>query len=105
LQYTKNQIIPNSDAIREKLLQLMTNNEKFRDSILIKTSGKEEMRIRFEIWNKALREIMDGTTTERMFSGELKNRLFNIDPTCQLCKQQVQSIDDCEIDHILPYSQ
>jgi 5-methylcytosine-specific restriction endonuclease McrA len=39
----------------------------------------------------------------RGFSSELKRGLFENNPTCQLCKQQIHDVDDAEVDHIKQY--
>jgi 5-methylcytosine-specific restriction endonuclease McrA len=35
----------------------------------------------------------------------VKKQLFEKDSTCKLCQQQIQTIDDAEVDHIIPYSE
>lgn len=103
-QYSKSQIIPKADAIRETMLNLMSSNEEFIDAILIQTSDRQKLQTRFEIWFKALKEIIDQDTTARAFDFRTKQLLFTQDPTCKLCEQQILHIDDAEVDHILPYS-
>lgn len=57
--YEENQIVPNSDTIREKLLWLMTHDEIFIDSISGSgTDNKEKTITRFDKWHSALKEIV-----------------------------------------------
>lgn len=103
-QYSKNQIIPKADAIREAMLNLMTSNDDFIDAILIETSAKQKLQTRFEIWFKALKDIIEHDVSPRVFDFKTKQLLFVQDPTCKICQQQILQIDDAEVDHINPYS-
>ena len=105
VNYTKNQIVAHSDEIHEALLDLMSNDRNFIDSILIQTSGKPQMKTRFEIWLEKIENILKNENVQqRNFDFKLKNDLFKLDPTCAICKQRIHLIDDSEVDHIIPYS-
>ncbi|NDK08364.1 DUF262 domain-containing protein [Candidatus Gracilibacteria bacterium] len=104
-KYSKNQIIQKADIIREEFIKLMCNNQKFIDCILNQTSNKEQLQTRFKIWFEKLEEIIGIPKEEnRIFSYNIKKSLFELDKTCKICGQQIISIDDAEIDHILPFS-
>jgi hypothetical protein len=103
--YHKNKIIPNIDKIREEFMKLMCYNQKFIDSILIQTSNREQLKTRFKIWSEKLEEIIwNSNEKSRVFPFEVKKTLFGKDRTCKICWQQISSIDDAEVDHILPFS-
>lgn len=103
--YTKNQIVPQADLIREEFMKLMCDNEKFISATLIETSNREQVHTRFKIWMTKLEEIIGiPVTEERIFPYSIKKYLFDQDSTCKLCSQQIISIDDSEVDHILPFS-
>ena len=104
-KYTKNQIIQKADIIREEFIKLMCNNQKFIDCILNQTSNKEQLQTRFKIWFEKLEEIIWVPKEEnRIFPYNVKKSLFELDKTCKICWQQIISIDDAEVDHILPFS-
>ncbi|OZM56885.1 hypothetical protein CIB95_08935 [Lottiidibacillus patelloidae] len=106
VNYDKHQIISRADEIRENLIALMTGNEEFINSIEIKTSDKTVLAKRFKIWYKTLEDVVGApVSVVRTFSYNIKKQLFEKDPTCKLCKQQIQTIDDAEVDHITPYSE
>jgi hypothetical protein len=99
--YEKHQIVPKSDAIREELIWLMTHDQGFIDSIMFGTSDKSKVLTRFEKWLKNLREIVGYPQKEpRAFSLELKAELHRSNPTCRICGQRIQVLDDSEVDHI-----
>ena len=39
----------------------------------------------------------------RCFSLKLKEELYSRDPTCKICDQRIQNIDDAALDHIEQY--
>ena len=100
----KNLIMRNLDPIREKLIDLMTCNQDFIDSILLATSNKRRVKKRFEIWTKSLDEVLACQTKQpRCFSWKLKKELYDKNPTCLLCSNRISQIDDAAIDHIEQY--
>lgn len=106
VHYEKHQIIQKLDEIREALIRLMSYNDEFINTIEIKTSDRDQLVKRFEIWFAELKKIMTNVAIDsRIFTFNMKKQLYMDDQTCKLCNQQIQSIDDAEVDHILPYSQ
>lgn len=100
----KNTVYQNLDAVRESLINLMSNDQEFNDAILIATSNKQAVETRFDKWRLALKPILGiGQSEQRCFSLELKQKLFNENQTCAICKQKIQSIDDAAVDHIEQY--
>ena len=101
--FEKNQIVAHSDEIREGLLDLLTNNDEFIRAIEIQTSDKEQMSKRFTIWINFLNSIVSNQQV-RIFPYSVKQQLFNSDPTCKICGNQILVIEDSEVDHIIPFS-
>jgi len=106
VNYSKNDVLRNADLIRESMLDLMINNEKFIQSILIQTSDRNVLKTRFKIWLDKLDEIIGDVNNfqSRAFSYQIKKNLFDKSPVCSISGQQILSIDDCEVDHIIPFS-
>jgi len=103
--YDENQIVPSSDAIREELLWMMIHDEEFIDSISGSgTDSKVKCLIRFDKWLSALKKIIGMPETEpRTFSLQYKKQLWEANPTCSICGQKIQIVDDAEVDHIEHY--
>ena len=101
-RYTQHQVMPCKDSLKEELLYLMTDNDEFINSITgAGTDSKTKLEKKFTIWLDALDEVIGSPRNEpRCFSWELKNQLWEKSPTCQICKQHIESIDDAEVDHI-----
>ena len=71
---------------------------------MIKTADAIVVKRRFEIWNRTLESIIkDDKADTRLFTKEFKQRLYDNNPTCSLCGQHINSIDDAAVDHIEQY--
>lgn len=105
-QYDKNSVIQSSDSIRSALVDLCVNDDEFRDSITAATNDRSRVNYRFNTWKNTLDSVLGGAAPNpRLFSYELKVQMYRQSQTCGLCGQQVHTIDDCELDHILPFSE
>ncbi|PSB28679.1 GmrSD restriction endonuclease domain-containing protein [Chlorogloea sp. CCALA 695] len=102
----KNQVYAALDAIREGLINLMTTNQDFIDAITLGTSEVGQVRKRFDLTRMLVDSILLNYHQQpRCFSLQLKQELYETDPTCQICGQKIQNIDDAAIDHIHQYWQ
>lgn len=100
----KNLVYQNLDRIRESFIDLMTNDDTFIDAIEIGTSEERKVQRRFDIWRNRLNEILHDKRVEpRCFSYELKKELWEANPTCEICNNQIQELDDAAVDHIEQY--
>lgn len=100
----KNLVYQNLDQIREAFIDIMTSDDIFIDAIEIGTSEERKVVRRFDLWRNRLNEILNNTRKEpRCFSNELKRKLFEENPTCQICNNSIQQIDDAAVDHIEQY--
>jgi len=100
----KNKVYQNLDSIREALIYLMTNDQDFIDAIELSTSSVQAVTKRFDKWRLTLQDIIGIAQKEpRCFSLKLKQALYDNDPTCSICGQKIQNIDDAAIDHIEQY--
>jgi uncharacterized protein with ParB-like and HNH nuclease domain len=104
LEYDKNLIMRNLDAIREAMISLMTENQEFIDTIEKWTYSYEHVKRRFEIFNQTISDILkSGNNQDRLFSYELKEKLFKLNNTCAICGQKIYMIEDSAVDHIEQY--
>ncbi|HLW67342.1 MAG TPA: HNH endonuclease signature motif containing protein, partial [Gemmataceae bacterium] len=100
----KNQVMANLDAIREALIDLMSNDQLFIESIELSTSSAKMVKTRFDAWRKALEGILAAADKQpRTFSRALKQGLYTNNPTCGLCGQHIAELDDAAVDHIEQY--
>ncbi len=100
----KNLVMANLDSIREALIVLMTVNQDFIEAIELSTSSLKMVTQRFDIWRITLDTILaNGSKQPRCFSRELKQKLYDQNPTCNICGQYIAEMDDSAIDHIEQY--
>jgi len=103
--YSKNEILRNADFIREAMIELMTTNQEFIESILIQTSNRDMLKKRFKIWTEILDSIIwNNAYEQRTFSYQIKKQLFDTNPICAISGQRILAIEDSEVDHIQPFS-
>lgn len=105
IPYSKNQIMPYADLIREELINLQVHNQEFLNTLIGSgTNSSINVIKKIEIWKDTLKGILGYPKDEkRTFSKALKKQLFEENSTCKLCNQEIISIDDSEIDHIVCY--
>lgn len=100
----KHILYQNMDSIREALIVLMTENQDFIDSIELSTSSVAAVTKRFDLWRAALEKVIGVRNKEaRCFSRQLKEQLYKSDPTCTICGQRINDVDDAAVDHIQQY--
>lgn len=100
----KNLTMRNLDSIREALIDLMTSDQQFIDSIELSTSSTQAIHMRFTKWQNILDSIYGSSKTEpRCFSSKIKEALFKSNTTCEICNQRILNIDDATVDHIEQY--
>ncbi len=100
----KNIVFQNLDRIREALIELMTKDQDFIDSIELSTSSKKAVLNRFDKWRFTLQTILGvGAKEPRCFTLQLKQELYNNNDTCAICGNKISSIDDAAVDHIEQY--
>ncbi len=106
-RYDKEALIRHQDEIRDKMFDLMVNDEDFISSIEKETSNTATVNYRFKKWLDVLDDIMKqevNNPNPRCFPDLIKTEMFNEDPTCKLCGQRILNYDDAHVDHIKPYT-
>lgn len=105
VNYSKNDVLAKADLIRERLLDLMINNQQFRELLIWQTSDTDKLKKRFRIYMDMLESIIgDPSYSQRNFPFSVKQDLFNAKPYCAISGQQILAIEDSEVDHIIPFS-
>ena len=100
----KNMVYAALDSIREGLIDLMTTNQEYIDAITVGTSDVERVRKRFDLTRMLVDDILlNHRPQPRCFSLQLKQELYDMNPTCTICDQRIQDINDAAIDHIEQY--
>ncbi|MFC4637699.1 HNH endonuclease family protein [Deinococcus hohokamensis] len=102
--YQKSDIIPHADRIYEEFLDLMTHDPTFVEYVVSTGDKAERVKYRADVWRQRMDAVVGAPRTDgRLFTRKLKESLFEQDPTCAICGQRIQSVDDAEVDHIVHY--
>lgn len=100
----KNQVYKALDSLREAWIELMASNDEFIDAILLSTSSQAKVCKRFDLARGAVEDVLKNYRVQpRCFTLELKRELYDTNPTCQICKQKIQLLDDTAVDHVEQY--
>lgn len=100
----KNKVYQNLDSLREGLIDLMTNDQDFIDSIELSTSSVKAVNKRFDAWRITVQSILGIAQKEpRCFTNSLKEELYKANDSCAICGNKIRNIDDSAVDHIQQY--
>lgn len=106
--FRKQDIMNNSDKIRDKIMEIKKIDDSYDKCIRMGTSVGSKLHTRIEIMYNAIKEIIERNPLNiydtRCFTEEQKKSLFFDGCKCGICGQTLLNIDDCEVDHIVPYS-
>lgn len=104
-RYDTAQVANKADAIFEEYLDIL-QDQKWIDSVSKSTGDASNIRYSFETWNNRLSVLMSEAAPRdknRAFSKALKVEIFNQDPTCSLCGNEIKTVNDAALDHIDQY--
>jgi hypothetical protein len=94
-----------SEQIRELFLFLLLSDPEIQGAISKTTGSALQTKIRWTKFRVLVDSIISGTWVEpRFYDFEFRERLFKKSTVCQICKNQIHSLDDSTVDHIMPWS-
>ena len=98
-------LIAHADALRQKFEETKISNQTYQDYTYAATGSKHRVIGRIKLIYDLIYEIVNNHKTKRLFDGDIKELLWEKgNHICPYCNQLILSIDDAEVDHILPYS-
>ncbi|MGB5070336.1 MAG: DUF262 domain-containing protein [Flavobacteriales bacterium] len=102
----KNQSYRHMDRLGEALIDVMSREQRFIDSIELSTSSMKAINARFSIWRDAVQSVVgDDRVQDRCFTQTLRQQLYENDDSCAICKNKIVRVDDAAMDHIVQYWQ
>lgn len=94
-----------AEQIRESYLLYILSNSQVRLAISRQPAAATATKTRCFGFKAMVQDILSNTNVEpRFFAYSFRQQLFNEDPTCKLCNNQIHNFEDSAVDHILPYS-
>lgn len=107
-KFDRNQLISKSDAIRAAIDDKKLHDDQYHDACYAATGSTDRVIRRILSIFNVISSILGDSGTEketRTFDPSLKLPLAEKQGyICPLCKNKIVDIDECEIDHIIPYS-
>jgi hypothetical protein len=94
-----------ADQIQEHFLFLLLTDKSVQGAISQATGGTVATKLRWNAFRSVIQPLLDNSVKEpRFFSYEFRKRLYDGSPVCALCTNRIHSLEDCTVDHIIPYS-
>jgi hypothetical protein len=103
--FPKQSIMKHSDAIRTAIENLKQNDEEYKNFVYVGTNAGPRVRGRMKKVMDILNDIIGASeNSPRNFSSHTKSQLFYDGYICGYCGNVILNIDDCEVDHVIPFS-
>jgi hypothetical protein len=94
-----------ADQIQEHFLFLLLTDEAVRAAISQATGGSAATKLRWTAFKSVIEPLLNNVIIEpRFFSFQIRKNMYDDDPVCAICKNQIHSLEDSTVDHIIPYS-
>lgn len=106
--FSKRSLIQHSDEIRNGINNIKLNDKEYQNNTYVGTNAGPRVRGRIQLIINLINDILakDHPLDEkRIFDSSIKEQLFYAGCKCAQCNNVILSIEDCEVDHIIPYSQ
>lgn len=93
-----------AEQIREAYIFYLLTNPQVRLAISRRPADRTATKLRWFGFKNEVQIILSSAITEpRFFSFDTRKNLYDANPTCAICKNQIHSLEDCTVDHIQPY--
>ena len=94
-----------AEQIRELYVFHLLTQPQVRMAISRQPAGTAATKLRWTGFKTQVQTILDGTNVEpRFYTYEFRRQLFQTDPSCKLCGNQIHVFEDSTVDHKHPYS-
>ena len=103
--FNSHDLMSHADEIRKQVNEVKMNNLTYQDYTYAATGSKSRVIGRIMMIYKIIENIVGhSNNSQRIYSNKTKEELWHDDYICPYCNQKILSIDDAEVDHIIPYS-
>ena len=100
---SKASVIKNKDVIKSTIKKSI-KSEKFLENTKANSSNYAYVLARANFLKKEIEQYVIELDKKRYFSQSDKQDLFNKNNTCAICGNIIESINDANVDHIIPWS-
>lgn len=106
--FNKRSLIQHSDEIRNSINNIKLFDKEYQNNTYVGTNAGPRVRGRIQLIINLINDILSQDhplDEKRIFDPSIKAQLFYSGCKCAQCNNVILSIEDCEVDHIIPYSQ
>ncbi len=106
--FSNHDLIAHADEIRKVINDLKQNDEEYRENTYAGTGSRKRVLGRiFKVYNllTSITGSYGNDDNSRAFSDSVRKELFHPGYVCSYCGSEILSIEDAEVDHIVPFSQ
>ena len=106
-RFSKHELMAHGNEIREAIFKLKKEDDEYQANTYAATGSRKRVIGRIEQVVRVINGIVKSSTemAPRCFSHEIKQMLYTEGMTCSYCGNTILSIDDAEVDHIVPFSE
>ena len=82
------------------------NDAEYRENVYVGTNAGRRVRSRITKVINIITGCIDPCEIDmpRTFDESIRQELFHRNPVCAICGNKILTIEDCEVDHIIPFS-
>lgn len=105
--FNNHDLIAHANEIRNAINDLKQNDDEYRENTYAATGSRKRVLGRiFCVYNllASITGSYGNDDKSRTFSDSVRKELFHPGYVCSYCGNEILSIDDAEVDHILPFS-
>lgn len=105
--FPKRYLMQHADQIRISIENVKCNDKDYQNNVYVGTNAGARVTGRITKIIKVIHAVASRdavTQQKRCFSSEDKENLFYEGCICAYCNNQILDINDCEVDHIIPFS-
>jgi hypothetical protein len=104
--YDLGQITRCADSIFEEYVDLISTDAKWCDYVRRATGETTRLEYVFDTWNERLKLALSNSQpndSNRLFSRQLKEEMFQQSQQCAICDQRISLLFDAALDHDVHY--
>lgn len=105
--FSKRDLLMHADAIRTRLAIMKASDDEYRENVYVGTNAGRKVRSRItkviDIINDCIKQS-ESADEPRWFDIKVRQELFKQKPVCAICGNKILAFEDCEVDHIIPFS-
>jgi hypothetical protein len=106
--FDNHDLMMHADDIRNEITNIKAHNQEYQDYTYASTGSKDRVIGRILLVYNVIKDIIGKNRNDsesRLFSNIDKKNLWHSHYICPYCNQEILSIEDAEVDHIIPFSQ